>query len=148
VVVVVVVLVGALAGVVAVLGNGDDDDIAGGSEIIQAVVDYVDAARDGDCEALIDLATEASVQLIGGGGHSEAVAVCEEAVRGGDELAVSRLGRIDSADELVDDDRAGATVTLTTVDADGQSTFFFFSLRREDGAWKVEVQDNDWEPTS
>jgi hypothetical protein len=53
---------------------------AGGSESMQAVLDYVDAAEEGDCEALIDLVTEESVQMIGDGGRSDAIAACEDAL--------------------------------------------------------------------
>jgi hypothetical protein len=148
--IVVVLLVLGVVGIaaIALLGGGDGDDVSGGSETVQAVVDYLDAARDGDCEALIDLVTEASVQLIGGGGRPEAIAACEDALDSDEELAAAGLGRIESTEEIVDSDGMEATVTVTTVDDDGQPTYSFFTLRSEDGVWKLDVTDTEWAPTS
>jgi hypothetical protein len=113
-----------------VLVGGEDDDLSGGSESMQAVLAYVDAAEEGDCEALIDLVTEESVQMIGDGGRSDAIAACEDALSSGEQFAVANLGN----DPRTEEANVGteATVTLiTTADGGTEETYNAFDVRRE-----------------
>ncbi|HEY8523361.1 MAG TPA: hypothetical protein VIL48_00255 [Acidimicrobiales bacterium] len=135
-----VLAVFAVGAFVVLSGGGDDQpepgDRAGAAEDaaddpVRVVDEYIAAMREGDCAAALDLVTESSLELFGGS-EDGAVAACE--------AQAAEIARDLAIDDLEVASNDGTTATITGVGtAGGETEPVEITLRREDGAWRIDL---------
>jgi hypothetical protein len=143
------VVIGLL--VLAAVGGGiylltsSDDSSTSASSPEEAVKSFFNAAKDGDCGALVDLVTEDSWGYMmsdfedsgeaSSPSRAEAVDDCEQQVE--DEGSDFAGGELVSAKTL---EESGDTATVEIVtDEDGEEFPTEMPLAKEDGSWKLDI---------
>ena len=126
----IVVAVVAVLGIGAVLLMGGSG--GSGSSPEDAVKDFFDAAKDGDCQGMMELITTGS---FAGAEPEQALAECEASFEAGEDF-FSPGDTLDSVKVKSEDgDTAVVSVTSTT---DGEATTDDLNLRKEDDKWKID----------
>lgn len=132
-----------ILGVVAVLGvgaffvfGGDDDGGSGSSSSPQGAVEaFFAASKDGDCEKLMGVITEASWNEDGETSREDALKDCKEESQG--ETAFPEDTEVSDI-KTVAEEESTATVNAT-VTAEGETIDLAFPLVKEDGGWKIDL---------
>lgn len=126
-IVVAVLAVAAIGGFLLLGGSGSS-----GSSPEDAVSDFFDAAKDGDCQGMMGLITTGS---FAGTPPEQALAECEASFEAGEDFFTPG-DTLDSVEVKSEDgDTAVVAVTSTT---EGEQTTDDLNLRKEDGKWKID----------
>jgi hypothetical protein len=124
----------AVAGVAAfvVLGGGGGDSAAGPDGAVRS---FFDAARERDCDRMLELVTEASWSQNGTIDKQVAIDQCAESV-GSESFFPAQADITDT--KVLDESGDGATVEVTTEMGDAEPVTETLTLVEEDGNWVID----------